>query len=135
MFTFFKRSRPPHPTIRQTLVQAGVPDAGDPTRVAVLEQHGQYCGRPVNFFRAVDPARQDRLLGSGHVEHEGTVVLNSWPEAEGAAPTRAPANRADHSDDERLVFWDAALARSSETTLSAPAATWLRARSTSDRQP
>lgn len=35
----------------------------------------------------------------------------------------------DHADDERLVFWDADGARSSEAILSAPAATWLHARS------
>jgi hypothetical protein len=47
------------------------------------------------------------------------------------APAREPANRADHVDDERLAFWDAEGARSSEATLSAPPATWVHARSTS----
>jgi hypothetical protein len=50
---------------------------------------------------------------------------------EGEVPVREPANRANHADDERLVFWDADKARSSESTLSAPAATWQQARSTS----
>jgi hypothetical protein len=71
------------------------------------------------------------LLAAGHVEHEGLVVVNRPMEPEGAAPTREPANRATHADDERLVFWDAAAARSSEAILSAPAATWQRARSAS----
>ena len=129
MFNLFNRSRPRYPTIRQALVQAGLSAAGDPTRVALHEQHGQYAGRRVNFFRAFEPGHQDLLLGSGHVEREGVVVVNSWPEAEVTAPAREPANRADHVDDERLVFWDAAAARLSEATLSAPPATWLHARS------
>ena len=131
MFNFFNRSQRRYPTIRQALVEAGLPAAGDPTRVAVLENHGQYAGRRVNFFRAFEPGHQDLLLGSGHVESEGLVVVNSRPVPEGAAPARHPANRATHADDERLVFWDADAARSSEATLSGPAATWLHARSRS----
>ena len=131
MLNLFNRSQPRYPTIRQALVQAGLSAAGDPARVAVLEKHGQYAGRRVNFFRAFKPGRQDLLLGSGHVEREGMVVVDSRSEPDGITPVRKPANRADHADDERLVFWDAAAARSSEATLSAPAATWLHARSTS----
>jgi hypothetical protein len=130
MLNLFNRSQARYPTIRQALVQAGLSDAGDPARVAVLEQHGQYAGRRANFFRAFKPGQQDQLLGSGHVEREGMVVVDSLSEPEGVTPVREPANRADHADDERLVFWDAAAARSSEATLSAPAATWLHARST-----
>jgi hypothetical protein len=130
MFNLFNRS-PRYPTIRQALVQAGLSAAGDPTRVAVHEKHGQYAGRRVNFFRAFEPGHQDLLLGSGHVEREGVVVVNSLQETEVTAPAREPANRAHHVDDERLVFWDAAVARSSEATLSAPAATWLHAQSAS----
>jgi hypothetical protein len=131
MLKFFNRSQRHYATIRQALVQAGLSAAGDPTQVAVLEKHGQYAGRRVNFFRAFEPGHQDLLLGSGHVEREGLVVVNSRPEPEGAAPARHPANRATHADDERLVFWDADVARSSEAALSAPASTWLHARSTS----
>ena len=131
MFNFLSRSQRHYPTIRQALVQAGLSAAGNPSRVTVLEKHGQYAGRRVNFFSAFEPGHQDLLLGSGHVEHEGLVVVNSRPEPEGAAPARHPANRATHADDERLVFWDADAARSSEATLSGPAATWLHARSTS----
>ena len=131
MFNFFNRSQRHYPTIRQALVQAGLSAAGNPSRVTVLEKHGQYAGRRVNFFSAFEPGHQDLLLGSGHVEREGLVVVNSRPELERAAPARHPANRATHADDERLVFWDADVARSSEATLSAPAATWLHARSTS----
>ena len=131
MFNFLSRSQRHYATIRQALVQAGLSAAGDPTRVAVLEKHGQYAGRRVNFFRAFEPGHQDLLLGSGHVESEGLVVVNSRPVPEGAAPPRHLANRATHADDERLVFWDTVAARSSEATLYGPTATGLHARSTS----
>ena len=131
MFNLFNRAQRRYPTIREALVQSGLSDAGDPNRVAVLEKHGQYSGRRVDYFRAFELGNQDSLLRSGHVEREGLVLVDSRPEPEGAAPVREPANRATHTDDERLVFWDAEKARSSEATLSAPAATWLHARSTS----
>jgi hypothetical protein len=128
MFKLFNRSQRRYPTIREALVQSGLSAAGDPSRVTVLEKHGQYSGRQVNFFRAFEPGHQDLLLGSGHVEREGLVMINSWPAPEGAPPARALANRADHTDDERLVFWNAEKARLAEAALSAPAATWLHAR-------
>lgn len=131
MFKVFNRSQPRYPTIREALVRSGLSAAGDPTQIAVFEKYGQYAGRRVNFFRAVEPGHKDQLLGSGHVEREGVVVVNSQAAPEGATPVREPANRADHADDERLVFWDPARAQSSEATLSAPAAMWLHARSTS----
>ena len=130
MFNFFSRPQPRYPTIRQALVEAGLSTAGDRTRITVVEKHGQYAGRRVNFFSAFEPAHQDRLLGSGHVELDGMVIVDRRSEPEGAAPVRQPANRADHADDERLVFWDADAARSAVATLSAPAATWSTARST-----
>ena len=131
MFGFLNRPQRPYPTIRQALVLSGLPEAADPTRVALFEKHGNYAGRRVNFFQAFEPGHQDLLLGSGHVEHEGVVVVDNQPTQEGAVPVREPANRATHTDDERLVFWDAGQARRSEATLSAPAAAWQQARSTS----
>jgi hypothetical protein len=86
----------------------------------------------VKFFQAFEPGHQDLVLGSGHVEHDGAVVVDNQPAQEGAVPAREFANRATHADDERLVFWDADQARRSEASLSAPAATWQQARSTSD---
>jgi hypothetical protein len=131
MFNFFNRSQRRYPSIRQALVQGGLSAAGDPNRVAVLEKHGQYAGRRVNFFRAFEPGHQDVLLGSGHVEREGMVVVNTRALPEGPTPARQPANRATHADDERFVFWDPEAARLSLATLSASGATWLHARSTS----
>ena len=130
MSIFFNRSQRRYPTIRQALVQSGLTEAEDPTRVALFEKHGNDAGRRVNFFQAFEPAHPDLVLRSGHVEHDRAVVVDNQPAQEGAVPVREPANRATHADDERLVFWDAATARSSEATLSAPAATWQQARST-----
>src|SRR5919201_5560104 len=123
MFGFLNRPQRPYPTIRQALVLSGLAEAADPTRVALFEKHGTYAGRRVNVFQAFQPGHQDLLLRSGHVEHDGAVVVDNQPAQEGAVPVRELANRASHADDERLVFWDADTARSSEATLSAPAAT------------
>jgi hypothetical protein len=131
MFNLFKRSQPRYPTIRQALVKSGFSTASDPDQVVVHEQNGRYSGRQVNFFRVFEPGHKDVLLRSGHVERDGMVVLDRQPEAEGAVPVREPANRAKHTDDERLVFWDAVRANTSEALLSAPAATWQQARSSS----
>src|SRR5689334_25373719 len=130
MFSFSRQAQRRYPTIREALVASGVSAASDRARVIVIEKHGQYAGRQVNFFRAFEPGHEDRLLGSGHVEREGMVIVDSRSEPEGAAPVRQPANSADHVDDEHLIFWDADAAKSSVARLSAPAATWLHARST-----
>src|SRR5690242_5921782 len=130
MFKFFNRPQLRYPTIRQALVEAGWAAAGDAARIAFVEKHGQYAGRQVNFFRAFEPGHEDRLLGSGHVEREGMVIVDRRSEPEGPTPVREPANSADHVDDEHLIFWDADAAKSSVARLSAPAATWLHARST-----
>ena len=140
MFNFLHRSALRYPTIRQTLVKAGLLSSTDADALTVLERHGSYSGRRVNFFRAFNPTHatagaihRDLVLGSGHVEHEGVVVLNSQPEQDHAVPIREPADRAAHADDERFVFWDAEAARSSEAALSEPAAVWLHAQSTGRR--
>jgi hypothetical protein len=121
MFKFLNRSTPRYLTIRQTLAQAGVPSAASPTGLTVLERMGSYSGRRVNFFRAFDPtsaearslhvqayrdldAHQELVLGSGHVEREGLVMLDGRPEAEHPTLPRDLADRTAHADDERFVF-------------------------------
>ena len=102
----------------------------------------------MTFFRAVDPARAatagvpvhafsdldthpELIAGSGHVERDGLVVLTSRPEQDAAAaPSRQPADRAAHLDDERFVFWDTRKAGAYTLVLSQPAAAWLHAQST-----
>jgi hypothetical protein len=105
MLNFLHRSAPRYPTIRQTLVTAGLLSSTDPDAVTVLERHGSYSGRGVNFFRAFNltdatagairvrtyadlDAHQELVLGSGHVESNGMVMLNSQPEQTHAVPTR-----------------------------------------------
>jgi hypothetical protein len=126
MFGLFNRSIH-YPTIREALVQGGLPAAADPAKITLVETRGVFSGRKVNFFSAFESAHRDVLLVSGHVEHEGMVVVDTWPGPQREVPARTSADRAAHADDERLVFWDADAARSSEASLSAPAATWKQA--------
>ena len=91
VFNFLHRSAPRYPTIRQTLVNAGLLSSTDPDALTVLERHGSYSGRRVNFFRAFNPTHatagairiqafadldghRELVLGSGHVEQQGMVV-------------------------------------------------------------
>ena len=129
MFEFLHRSPARYPTIREALASAGVPSAADPAALAVLKQHGSYAGRRVEYFRAFDPAgaqarsirvqafgdldaHAELVLGSGHVEREGLVMLNDRHAAEGPTPFRHRADRAIHADDERFVNRNAELALS-----------------------
>jgi hypothetical protein len=130
MLNFLHRSGSRYPTIREALVQSGVPGATNPATITVVETDGLFSGRHVNFFRAFAPAHKEVLLGSGHVEKGGLVVVDARSAVDSLTPAREPADRAGHKDDERLVFWDAEGARVAEAALSAPAATWLQAKST-----
>jgi hypothetical protein len=129
MFDVFNRSRLHESTIRQALIQAGIAGATDRTSVAILEKRGDYSGRRVTFFSAFEPAHRDVVLASGHVEQDGTVVVNGRREAEGNTPARQATNRATHADDEHLVFWDADRA---EVALSATATPCVDPPSTRD---
>ena len=146
-FSFAHRSASRSTAIRQALAQPpfGSPAAAVP--LIVLERPGSYAGRHVTFFRAFDPGRaasagihprgfgdldghHDLIAGSGHVEGDGLVVLTARPEQdEAAAPSRQPADRTAHGDDERFVFWDTRKAGASTLVLSQPAVAWLHAQS------
>src|SRR6266545_4572223 len=91
MLNLFKRSAPRNSTIREALVHAGLLAAADPARVAVVEKHGDYVGRPVNFFTAFEPHQKEVLLASGHVEQKGMVVITYRPQPDAKTPTRVPA--------------------------------------------
>ena len=127
MFNVFGRSRNRDQVIRQALAQAGLDGATDLVRVAVVRSSGQYSGRRVDFFRAFEPAHQDVLLATGHVEPDGTVVINAQVKPAESQSTREPANRGVHADDERLVFWNANASPVSETAQSVPDAASLDA--------
>lgn len=125
MFNVFSRARTRDQSIRQALVQAGLPAATDRVRVALIRKSGQYSGRRVDFFRAFAPTHEGVLLASGHVEQDGAVVINGWPKPGEKSSVREPANRAKHADDERLVFFDANASQVSEVGLRVPAPSQL----------
>jgi hypothetical protein len=124
MLQFFRRSQSSKPTsaIQQALVQSGLPADIDPATLSVLQQQGSYSGRRVRYFRVFNPARSaergitvqqfsdlDRhpelIVGSGHTEHDGAVVLSMRADAAThAGVSRTGADRALHADDDAVVF-------------------------------
>jgi hypothetical protein len=146
MFGFPRRSesRPLSAGLRQAIVRDGLVPGVDADTIGVVEAPGQYAGRSVTYFRMYDQTRAatqavsvhavrdldlhpDLLLGSGHVERNGAVVITATATV-GAAPARQPADRAAHADDAHLVFWDSEASRISATKLSQASAAWLQAR-------
>jgi hypothetical protein len=124
MFSFLRRSQPADSsgTIRQAVVD-GRPESGlDPQALTVLQRRGSYSGRSVTYFRvfhptalaagAAQPRRYEDLdghpelvVGSGHTEHGGVIVLTSRPSTHTTpTPDRLLARRDLHDDDERVVF-------------------------------
>jgi hypothetical protein len=126
MFSMFRKSQSQQPTaaIAQALATDGLPPGMDPATLVVLQHSGSYSGRRVNYFRVFDPVRSaersvkvkdfadldahpELVLGSGHVEQNGAVVLTRQDRAHSSAAfARSEAVRADHNDDERFVFPD-----------------------------
>ena len=126
MFNLFRKSQPQHPTaaIVQAMTTDGLPPGMDAATLTVLQQRGSYSGRKVSYFRVFDPLRvSDRpfkvnefgdldahpelVVGSGHVEQNGAVVLTRMDRTHSSgAFARSEAVRADHDDDERFVFPD-----------------------------
>jgi hypothetical protein len=96
----------------------------DPATLRVVEQRGSYAGRRVRHFRVFDPIRatgravqvrlfadldahSDLVLGLGHVEQDGAVVLSRRERRPpSTAYVRREADRAAHDDDEQFVFPD-----------------------------
>ena len=125
MFNLFKKSSPRQP--RATIITALTADGlKSSSPLSVVERNGSYSGRSVTYFRVFDASRvadrglqvrdfpdldthADLILGEGHVEREGAVVLSRRTGA--AEPTanaysRSEANREAHGDDEQFVFPD-----------------------------
>src|SRR5579859_6472780 len=94
MFSFLRESQSQQPTaaIAQALTNDGLPPGMDPSTLSVLQHDGSYSGRKVSYFRVFDPVRvaersvkvadfadldahPELVLGSGHVEKNGAVVL------------------------------------------------------------
>jgi hypothetical protein len=152
MFSFLRDTSPHQPSLalQQALAHQGLPFVNT---LRVLSTPGSYAGRAVKYFRVFDThgAAHDSLsirafrdldshpelvVGSGHVEHDGALALTERaPATPGSTPTREPADRTAHPDDERLVFWNAEGSRSSAAQLSEAAATWQHARSSQMEEP
>jgi hypothetical protein len=149
MFSFLRNapSQAPSPGLQQALTQQGLPVGLSAGTLRVVATHGSYAGRSVRFFRVFDPhmaaqrgvvvrtfkdldAHADLVMGSGHFENRGALCLTERvPATTAPTPSRQPADRSAHADDEHLVFWDEEGSRSSALHLSAAAATWRDARS------
>jgi hypothetical protein len=126
MFRFFGKSQPRHlsTAITQAIAKAGLPSGMQAASLSVLEEHGSYSGRRVTYFRVFDPVRvserslqvrafadldghPELILGEGHVEQKGDVVLTRHDNPYmPSAFSRTDAVRADHADDEQFVFPD-----------------------------
>lgn len=124
MFGLFGKSQSRHPTtaLAEALAREGLPPGMEATSLVVLEQPGSYSGRRVTYFRVFDPVRvgeralevrafadldshPDLVLGSGHRERDGAIVLSHQNRpALSSTTARAQANRSDHTDDEQFVF-------------------------------
>ncbi len=125
MFKLFRKSQSNQPTvaIAQALTRDGLPPGMDPASLGVVQHDGSYSGRKVSYFRVFDPVRvaersvkvqaytdldshPELVLGSGHVEQNGTVVLTRQDRSQSAsgAFARSEADRANHTDDEKFVF-------------------------------
>jgi hypothetical protein len=94
MRMFWQRPRvvPVSTKVRMLLAQERGVKQDDSAKLRMIEDHGHYADRSVTFFRVFDPetaARAkvvpqryadlttDLVLHAGHVERDGTVVLNS----------------------------------------------------------
>ena len=125
MFDFLRRSGPQSPSapIRRALELDGLILVRDaPPALSVVESRGRYSGRSVRYIRVFDSARtgerslnirtfgdldahRNLVLRAGHVEEDGSVVLDyRGPSPDAAIPVREPADRSSHSGDERFVF-------------------------------
>ena len=135
MFDFMRRPSPQSPTtaIRHALREDGLFSAGgESVALSVVESRGRYAGRTVRYFRVFDPARtgtsglnirsyQDLnahpslLLRTGHVEEDGSVIIDHQASSlDAAVPVRERADRAAHAGDERFVFPETYRAKSAK---------------------
>jgi len=124
MFGLFRRPapRPLTPAIEYAIEKDGLtPDVSNPSLLRMVESNGRYSGRKVTYFRVFDPTSsaqralgiqryQDfdvftgRILRSGHVERDGTVVLTGPVIVRPAeTPIRTQADRTEHANDAHIV--------------------------------
>lgn len=124
MFGFLRTPEPQSPSaaICRAIEQSGLPPwIGSSSMLRVVESRGRYAGRSVTFIRVFDPVRAAEravvihrfrdldaqpslVLWSGHVERGGAAILaRRSPGPDMRVPTRSPADRTAHADDERFV--------------------------------
>jgi hypothetical protein len=127
MFSLFRKSQPSHlsAALTHALASDGLPPGTDPSSLSVVVQKGSYSGRNVSYFRVFDPicaaerhlevrrfadldASPDLVLGSGHVEAGGAIVVSKRHDSQITrnTPVRSEAERSRHVDDEHVVFPD-----------------------------
>ena len=124
MFNPFRKSQPGRPpaALCRALVREGLPPGMDPLTLSVVLRRGSYSGRSVKYFRVYDAIRvteralevrrytdldayPDMVLGSGHLEADGAVVLTKRARPQvTASSVRSEADRSAHGDDEQFVF-------------------------------
>jgi hypothetical protein len=128
MFDFLRKSQHKQPiaAISAALGSNGLPPGMDPATLVVLQQRGSYSSRKVSYFRVYDPVRAaerrvavhafndldghpELVLIAGHMEQDGSVALTRREaNLQAAATPRSQATRANHADDEQIVFPEAA---------------------------
>jgi len=93
----------------------------NPSLLRMVESRGRYSDRKVTYFRVFDPASAAQrsqdirryedfdqvpglVLWSGHVEHDGTVIMTRPVIVRAAeASDRTHADRAMHADDAHII--------------------------------
>jgi hypothetical protein len=118
MFGFWRTSKGQRlsSAVTKAFAAQGIRAGVDPASLEMVQQNGSYAGRKVNRFRIYDPAvattvrkyvdldsHPELVIGAGHVEQEGVVVLHRAEAARGTSPERYQATRADHVDDAQFV--------------------------------
>ena len=114
----------PSAAMLSALEAGGMPSGTTVSTLGVVESAGKASGRKVIYFRVFDPKQAaaravdvftkftyqdlgnhlDLVLRSGFIERDGTIVLYARPPSPDAViPSRQPADRAAHPDDERFV--------------------------------
>jgi hypothetical protein len=124
MFGLFRRptARPLTDAIRRAIEKDGMTaPVSNPSELRMVESRGRYSDRKVTYFRIFDPTSAAQrsmdiqryqdfdvfpglILRSGHVEHDGMVILTRPVTVRAAdTPSRTHADRTLHADDAHII--------------------------------
>lgn len=124
MFGLFRRPapRPLTDAVRSAIERDGMTaPVSNPSQLRMVESRGRYSDRKVTYFRVFDPTSTAQrsmeiqryqdfdvfpglILRSGHIEHDGVVVLTRPVIVRPAdTPSRTHADRTLHADDAHIV--------------------------------